>query len=410
MGALGPAARPARRDRRRVPAVADGGSARRHDAQDLADRWPRGGGLPPRAAARPRRGRVVRDYGTTDDTRRLAIAWVDANIPEGSTLLIDPFTTSVETDRYEVLVANEGELVPWSDVSPKLRPEGVFPNIGAAWTRSPDALLDAIATHGVDYIMLSTLWIDQFRAEADSYPREVAVYETLLDAFPVVETFDRADAPIGTGRRRARHLDRVRSSRLAIDARRVRTSAHPDPGDAMRMDVRRTSLPEVLIVEHEVFEDERGFFMEVYRADQFAEFADLGLPSPFVQLNHSRSVQGVTRGPALPVGPADGQAHARRRAARHSSWPWTSAGLAHARPARKHHRQRPQPAATLGTGLLRARASARSRTSPSRVPDDGDLQPGRRVGHPLGRSADRHRLAGHGAHPLAQGRRGAVAR
>ena len=41
----------------------------------------------------------------------------------------------------------------------------------------------------------------------------------------------------------------------------------------MRIDVRRTSLPEVLVIEHEVFEDDRGFFMEVYRADQFAEFA-----------------------------------------------------------------------------------------------------------------------------------------
>ena len=64
----------------------------------------------------------------------------------------------------------------------------------------------------------------------------------------------------------------------------------------MRIDVGRTSLPEVLVIEHEVFEDDRGFFMEVYRADQFAEFADLGLPSQYVQLNHSRSVMGVTRG------------------------------------------------------------------------------------------------------------------
>ena len=64
----------------------------------------------------------------------------------------------------------------------------------------------------------------------------------------------------------------------------------------MRMDVRPTSMPEVLVVEHEVFEDDRGFFMEVYRADQFAEFAGLGLPSQFVQLNHSRSAMGVTRG------------------------------------------------------------------------------------------------------------------
>jgi dTDP-4-dehydrorhamnose 3,5-epimerase len=64
----------------------------------------------------------------------------------------------------------------------------------------------------------------------------------------------------------------------------------------MKLHVRRTSIPEVLVVEHEVFEDERGFFMEAYRADHFAEHAGLGLPSQFVQLNHSRSARGVTRG------------------------------------------------------------------------------------------------------------------
>jgi len=64
----------------------------------------------------------------------------------------------------------------------------------------------------------------------------------------------------------------------------------------MKLAVRQTSLPDVLVVEHEVFEDERGFFMEVYRADQFAAHAGLGLPSTFVQLNHSRSMRGVTRG------------------------------------------------------------------------------------------------------------------
>jgi len=64
----------------------------------------------------------------------------------------------------------------------------------------------------------------------------------------------------------------------------------------VKLDVRQTSIPEVLIIEHQVFEDERGFFMEVYRQDQFAEYASLGLPIQFVQLNHSRSAQGVTRG------------------------------------------------------------------------------------------------------------------
>jgi dTDP-4-dehydrorhamnose 3,5-epimerase len=64
----------------------------------------------------------------------------------------------------------------------------------------------------------------------------------------------------------------------------------------VKMHVRRTAIPEVLVVEHETFQDERGFFMEVFRADHFAEHAGLGLPSSFVQLNHSRSARGVVRG------------------------------------------------------------------------------------------------------------------
>jgi dTDP-4-dehydrorhamnose 3,5-epimerase len=64
----------------------------------------------------------------------------------------------------------------------------------------------------------------------------------------------------------------------------------------MPFKVERTTMAEVLIIEHEAFADERGFFTEVYRADRFAEHAELGLPSRFVQLNHSRSVRGVVRG------------------------------------------------------------------------------------------------------------------
>ena len=64
----------------------------------------------------------------------------------------------------------------------------------------------------------------------------------------------------------------------------------------MKVNVRRTSIPEVLVLEHEVFKDDRGFFMEVYRSDLFGEHSDLGLPANFVQLNHSQSQKGVTRG------------------------------------------------------------------------------------------------------------------
>jgi dTDP-4-dehydrorhamnose 3,5-epimerase len=65
---------------------------------------------------------------------------------------------------------------------------------------------------------------------------------------------------------------------------------------AVKVSVHRTSIPEVLVVEPDVFEDERGFFMEVFREDVYAEHAHLGLPSGFVQVNHSRSTRGVIRG------------------------------------------------------------------------------------------------------------------
>lgn len=61
----------------------------------------------------------------------------------------------------------------------------------------------------------------------------------------------------------------------------------------MKVSVETTSIPDVLKVRHQVFEDERGFFMEAYRRD---EFERQGLPAAFVQLNHSRSAKGVLRG------------------------------------------------------------------------------------------------------------------
>jgi len=47
------------------------------------------------------------------------------------------------------------------------------------------------------------------------------------------------------------------------------------------------------VFQPDVFEDERGFFAEVYRKDQFIEF---GIKEEFVQDNHSRSAKGVLRG------------------------------------------------------------------------------------------------------------------
>ena len=52
-------------------------------------------------------------------------------------------------------------------------------------------------------------------------------------------------------------------------------------------------LEEIIVVVPKVLRDERGFFMEAYHADQFKA---LGLPSSFVQDNHSCSRKGVLRG------------------------------------------------------------------------------------------------------------------
>jgi dTDP-4-dehydrorhamnose 3,5-epimerase len=50
---------------------------------------------------------------------------------------------------------------------------------------------------------------------------------------------------------------------------------------------------DVVVLVPAVFPDERGFFMESFRAD---EFERLGLPSVYLQDNHSRSRRGVVRG------------------------------------------------------------------------------------------------------------------
>jgi dTDP-4-dehydrorhamnose 3,5-epimerase len=52
-------------------------------------------------------------------------------------------------------------------------------------------------------------------------------------------------------------------------------------------------IPGPLVIEPQVFGDERGFFMESWNE---AKFRDAGLDLGFVQDNHSRSAKGVLRG------------------------------------------------------------------------------------------------------------------
>jgi len=60
------------------------------------------------------------------------------------------------------------------------------------------------------------------------------------------------------------------------------------------MKVTQTKLQGCVIIEPEVFGDDRGFFLETFQEDRYKQEA--GIAVPFVQDNHSRSVKDVLRG------------------------------------------------------------------------------------------------------------------
>ena len=62
------------------------------------------------------------------------------------------------------------------------------------------------------------------------------------------------------------------------------------------MRIHPTDIPGVLRLEPRLFRDDRGFFYEAFNADVFGRHAAEGLPTRFVQDNHSRSTQRVLRG------------------------------------------------------------------------------------------------------------------
>ena len=60
------------------------------------------------------------------------------------------------------------------------------------------------------------------------------------------------------------------------------------------MQISRTKIPDVLVVEPKKFEDPRGFFSEVYKDGMFDDY---GFTDSFIQDNHAFSMdKGVLRG------------------------------------------------------------------------------------------------------------------
>ena len=59
------------------------------------------------------------------------------------------------------------------------------------------------------------------------------------------------------------------------------------------MNLISTPIRDILLIQPQVFQDDRGFFLESYQKKQFA---DAGIKVDFVQDNHSKSYRGILRG------------------------------------------------------------------------------------------------------------------
>jgi dTDP-4-dehydrorhamnose 3,5-epimerase len=70
------------------------------------------------------------------------------------------------------------------------------------------------------------------------------------------------------------------------------------------MRLRPTDIPDVLVVEPKIHEDERGFFLETWHREKFRA---AGLDRTFVQDNHAGSVRNTLRGLHYQLGRSQGK-------------------------------------------------------------------------------------------------------
>ena len=89
----------------------------------------------------------------------------------------------------------------------------------------------------------------------------------------------------------------------------------------MAIQVLPTEIADVVILEPQVFGDDRGFFMETYHREKFT---DLGLDFTFVQDNLSRSKKNVLRGLHYQLLTPQGKVRHGDPRGRSSTSPWTS--------------------------------------------------------------------------------------
>lgn len=69
----------------------------------------------------------------------------------------------------------------------------------------------------------------------------------------------------------------------------------------MPFSVKKLTIPDLILIEPQLFKDSRGFFAEIYKQSDFAGF---GFSRPIVQINYSQSAKNVIRGLHYQLNPA----------------------------------------------------------------------------------------------------------
>ena len=137
---------------------------------------------------------MVWTRATNDDPRVEGAEWIEANVPAGSRILIESYVPQVSAEDFQLLIARSGQLLRWQDFSDQRRPARFFGSLADGWQQgSPEDLVDLIETQDVDYVLLSGSWIRRYRAEQDTYAHQLALYETLLQRYPIVQRFGHDD-------------------------------------------------------------------------------------------------------------------------------------------------------------------------------------------------------------------------
>jgi len=93
------------------------------------------------------------------ESREIARVWIEENVPEGSTIAIEPYVPYVDPKRYHVQ-------------------EYVMTAHTPEW----------YATNGVDYLVFSEGTYGRFYAEPERYAGVIAQYSSLFNAFESVKT------------------------------------------------------------------------------------------------------------------------------------------------------------------------------------------------------------------------------